>query len=111
MLDAVLPLVEKELREVAEKLMVGERRDHTLQATALINEAYVRLVNQKQASYRDRAHFIGVAAKKMREILLDYGRRRSAGRRPEGNPREPLSRVVIAVSHAPSGVCFYHPKS
>ncbi|HLJ49440.1 MAG TPA: sigma-70 family RNA polymerase sigma factor [Bryobacteraceae bacterium] len=74
--------VEDELRRIARKHMRRERPGHTLQTTALLNEAYLRLINQTQVDWRDRAHFFGIAAHLMRQILVDYARR--AGREKRG---------------------------
>ena len=73
-LDQLLPLVEGELRRIAHFLMRKERQGHTLQTTALVNEAYMKLVDQSHASWKNRAHFVGVAATLMRRILVDHAR-------------------------------------
>jgi RNA polymerase sigma factor (TIGR02999 family) len=73
-LDALLPLVYDELRRQARRHLRGERRNHTLQTTALINEAYLRLVNQKSVAWQNRAHFFAIAANMMRRILVDYAK-------------------------------------
>jgi RNA polymerase sigma factor (TIGR02999 family) len=80
-LDRLIPAVEEELRRVARGHMRRERPDHTLQATALVNEAYLKLVDQTRVTWRDRAHFIGVASQLMRRILVDHARRRAAKKR------------------------------
>ena len=80
-LDRLLPAVQKELHKVARGYMRRERPDHTLQATALVNEAYLRLVDQTRVTWKNRAHFIGVAAQLMRRILVDHARKRGCGRR------------------------------
>ena len=77
----LVPLVYKHLHRLAEHYMKHERPDHTLQPTALVNEAYVRLVAQRKGEWRDRAHFFGVAARLMRQILVDHARARHAGKR------------------------------
>jgi RNA polymerase sigma-70 factor (ECF subfamily) len=71
----LVPMVEKELHEIARRLMRKERVDHTLQPTALVNETYLRLVDQSQVNWKNRAHFVGIAAHVMRQVLVDYGRR------------------------------------
>lgn len=71
----VLPLVYDELRAIAQKRMSGERAGHTLQATALVHEAYVKLVGQEQMEWQSRRHFYGAAAEAMRRILIDHARR------------------------------------
>jgi len=75
------PLVYRELRQLAAGYLRNERRDHTLQPTALVHEAYLRLVDQKTPSWENRSHFFAVAARLMREILVDHARRRHAGKR------------------------------
>ena len=83
-LDQLLPLVYAELRRIAARQLRGERVNHTLQPTALVNEVYMRLVDQRQVAWQDRAHFLGVAAQTMRRILVDHARRRDAGKRGDG---------------------------
>ena len=85
----LIPLVYQHLHRLAASYMRGERPDHTLQTTALVNEAYLRLVPQKETGWRDRAHFFGVAARLMREILVEHARARHAGKR--GGKAEKLS--------------------
>ena len=77
----LLPLVYEHLHRLAGHYMRQERPDHTLQATALLNEAYLRLVSQERTDWQDRAHFFGIAARLMREILVDHARGRQAGKR------------------------------
>jgi RNA polymerase sigma-70 factor, ECF subfamily len=84
--DRLLPLVYSELHRIAEAYMRRERPDHTLQATALINEAYLRLVGA-EIDFEDRGHFIGVAAHVMRRVLVDYARQHNAERRAGGMQR------------------------
>src|SRR6266700_901323 len=80
-LDDLTPLVYKELRQLAASNLRKERQGHTLQPTALVHEAYLRLVDQKNPSWQSRSHFFAVAARLMREILVDHARRRQAGKR------------------------------
>ena len=80
-LHRLTPLVYKELRRLAAGCLRRERPDHTLQPTALVHEAYLRLVEQRNPSWENRSHFFRVAAHLMREILVDYARRRNAGKR------------------------------
>lgn len=80
-LDELTPVVYRELRQIAAGYLRNERPDHTLQPTALVHEAYLRLIDQKTASWRNRTHFFGVAAHLMREILVDHARRRLAVKR------------------------------
>ena len=80
-LDKLMPLVYSELRSLARRYLKGERPAHTLQPTALVNEVYLRLVDQQTASFSSRAQFFGMAAKLMRNILVDHARRRRAAKR------------------------------
>lgn len=80
-LDALVPLVYKELRVIAHRYLQRERPGHTLQSTALVHEAYLRLVEREAPDTQNRAHFAAVAAKLMREILVDYARARGAAKR------------------------------
>ena len=80
-LQALVPLVYKELRAVAHHYLRGERPDHTLQSAALVHEAYLRLVNQGPREVGSRGHFFAVAARLMRQILVDYARSRRAAKR------------------------------
>ena len=75
-LDRLLPLVYEELHRIAARYMRGERREHTMQTTALVNEAYMRLADYKRMQWQDRAHFFAVAAQAMRRILIDFARAR-----------------------------------
>ena len=86
-LDQLLPLVYQELRGIAKRQLRRERDGHTLQPTALVHEAYLRLVDQRQVDWRSRAHFFGVAAQVMRRILVDDARRHNALKRGDGVQR------------------------
>jgi RNA polymerase sigma-70 factor (ECF subfamily) len=79
--DKLIPLVLDELRRLARMQLQREKSDHTLQATALVNEAYIRLVGDQARDWQSRAHFVGVSASVMRRILIDYARRRHAQKR------------------------------
>src|SRR5687767_9769358 len=83
-LNELLPLVYAELRRVAARQLRSERANHTLQPTALVHEVYLRLIDQRQVDWQNRAHFLGVAARVMRRILVDHARRRGASKRGEG---------------------------
>jgi RNA polymerase sigma factor (TIGR02999 family) len=83
-LNQLLPLVYAELHRIAARQIRGERANHTLQPTALVHEVYLRLVDQRQVDWQDRAHFLGVAAGIMRRILVDHARRHSARKRGAG---------------------------
>ena len=91
-LERLTPLVYGELRHLAAVYLRKERPDHTLQPTALVHEAYLRLVDQQNPSWRDRSHFFGVAAHLMRQILVDHARRRRASKRAGHNV--PLEETV-----------------
>lgn len=80
-LDDLTPIVYKELRLLAAGYLRKERHGHTLQPTALVNEAYLRLVGQNSLNWQNRSHFFGVAARLMRQILVDHARRKSAAKR------------------------------
>ncbi len=80
-LHVLIPLVYKELRAQAHRCLRAERADHTLQSTALVHEAYLRLMDQNPAQTQNRAHFVAVASRLMRQILVDYARRRKAAKR------------------------------
>jgi len=80
-LDDLTPLVYRELRQLAARYLRKERQEHTLQPTALVHEAYLRLVDQSNPAWQSRSHFFGVAARLMRQILVDHARRKHAGKR------------------------------
>jgi RNA polymerase sigma factor (TIGR02999 family) len=82
--DALIPLVYDELRLIARRNLSRERPEHSLQSAALVNEAYLRLVRQKTPDWQNRAHFFGVAAQIMRQILVDHARNRLAAKRGAG---------------------------
>jgi len=83
-LDRLLPVVYRELKRLAAGYLRSERAEHTLQPTALAHEAYLRLVGREEIQWQNRAHFLGVAARAMREILVDHARRRKALKRGGG---------------------------
>ena len=83
-LDALVPLVYEELRRIAQRYLRNERPSHTLQSTALVNEAYVRMLAQDFPQWHNRAHFFAVAAQLMRQILVDYARNQRAAKRGGG---------------------------
>ena len=91
-LDELTPLVYKELRQLAASYLRKERLGHTLQPTALVHEAYLRLVDQSSPNWQNRSHFYGVAARLMRQILVDHARRRQAGKR--AGLKVPLEQAV-----------------
>ena len=83
-LDEIIPIVYRELRKIAHRYMAGERPDHTLQTTALVNEAYLKLVDSRGVNWRNRAHFFAISAQLMRRILVDYARSRGYQKRGGG---------------------------
>ncbi len=91
----LMPLVYDELHRLARHQMRNERADHTLQATALVHEAFLRLVNHSDRTWQSRAHFIGVAAQVMRRILVDYARARRAMKREGMLQRVPLEEPLL----------------
>ena len=108
-LEDLMPLVYDDLRRVAVGYMRHEAAGHALQPTALVHEAYVRLIDQKQVKWRNRAHFFGVAAGMMRRILVDYARRRRADKRGGEWERVTLAEhEVAAPAAAPIDVLSLH---
>jgi RNA polymerase sigma factor (TIGR02999 family) len=83
-LKRLMPLVYDELRRVASRQLRHERRDHTLQPTALVHEAYLKLIDQRRVRWQNRAHFFGVASRLIRRIVVDHARRRHAAKRGGG---------------------------
>src|SRR3954464_15600986 len=96
-LDDVAPLVYEELRRLAHGYMSRERGDHTLQATALVNEAYLRLADRTNPHWQDRAHFFAAAARMMRHILVDYARSRQRSKRGGGAVKVTLNDESIVT--------------
>lgn len=96
-MDELIPLVYAELRKIAAAYLRRERENHTLQPTALVNEAWLKLVHQPGIEWQDRAHFFGMAAKMMRQILVDHARARRAAKRDGG-----LARVTLDEALAPA---------
>jgi RNA polymerase sigma factor (TIGR02999 family) len=102
-MDRLMPLVYDELRQVAHRQLRAEPAGHTLTTTALVHEAYLRLVDQTRTEWQDRAHFFAIAARAMRRILIDYARRHRAERRggmPDGSPPAPISLDAVEFSVA-----------
>jgi RNA polymerase sigma factor (TIGR02999 family) len=101
-LDRLLPLVYDHLRDIAHRALQGERRDHTLNSTALVHEAWLRLIQLDRISWRDRAHFFGACAQIMRRVLIGYARMKQAGKRggPDLEP-VPIDNVVAAAATRP----------
>jgi RNA polymerase sigma-70 factor (ECF subfamily) len=101
-LDRLMPIVYDNLRRIAHAQLRGERPDHTLNTTALVNEAYLKLVNVRQVEWRDRAHFFAMSARLMRRILIDYARAKNRDKRRGQAVHIPLTEAldvpVLAVS-------------
>jgi RNA polymerase sigma factor (TIGR02999 family) len=103
-LDKLMPVVDRELRRLAHHYMRGERPDHTLQTTALVNEAFVRLVNRKSIQWQNRAHFFGIAAQLMRTILVDHARSHACAKRGGGAGRLELDEALAMSQQKASEV-------
>jgi RNA polymerase sigma factor (TIGR02999 family) len=116
-LDRLVPLVYEELHRLARRYMRQERPDHTLQATSLVNEAYLRLIDVNRVEWRDRAHFLAVAAQMMRRILVEFARNRHRQKRGGGAVRVSLDDVqelaganehdLVALSDALNGLATF----
>jgi RNA polymerase sigma factor (TIGR02999 family) len=96
-LERLFPLVYDELRVIAHRQLGGERPDHTLRTTALVHEAYLRLVDDTRVTRKGRAYFFGAAARAMRQILVDHARRRNAEKRGGGRENISLDNADLAV--------------
>jgi RNA polymerase sigma factor (TIGR02999 family) len=99
-LEQLIPLVHDELRRVARRHMAHERAGHTLQATALVNEAYVRLVDIKQVNWQDRAHFFAMSSRLMRRILVDFARAKGYQKRGGGAQKVSFDEALVVSSEA-----------
>jgi RNA polymerase sigma factor (TIGR02999 family) len=99
-LDRLVPVVYSELHRLAQRYMRGERPDHPLQTTALVNEAYLRLVGWKEVEWKNRAHFLAVAAQIMRRILVDFARSRNYAKRGGGLRRVSLDDALLVTEAA-----------
>lgn len=119
-LEKLLPLVHQELHRLARRYMRRERAAHTLQTTAVVNEAYLRLVDQQGADWRSRAHFFAVSAQVMRHILVDYARRKYSGKRGGAAHKGTLDEVapasteraaeLVALDEALQALAELHPR-
>ena len=94
-LEKLMPLVYEELRKLANHYLRGERQNHTLQGTALVHEAYMKMVGYTDLAWQSRAHFYGVAARLMRQILIDHARKHQADKRGAGKQDIPLEEAVV----------------
>jgi len=101
-LEKLIPLVYDELRRLARRYMVRERSGHTLQTTALVNEAYLRMVDLKEVQWQNRAHFFAVSAQLMRHILVDFARSRGYKKRGGGTVQIPIDDALDVSTHEPS---------
>src|SRR5207245_1636916 len=101
---ALVSLLYDELHESAARYLQHERRDHTLQATALVHEAYLRLVDQKNVEWKNRSHFVGVAAQLMRRILVDYARSHQAIKRGGSVPKISLDDAIVFSKEQPENL-------
>src|SRR3954467_5657039 len=93
-LDRLLPLVYEELRRLAHSFLSPERADHTLQTTALVHEAYLKLIDQRSVNWQNRAQFFAISAQAMRRILLDNARRHASSQRGSGGPKVSLDEIA-----------------
>jgi RNA polymerase sigma factor (TIGR02999 family) len=94
-MDELMPIVYDELRQIARGQLRGERSDHTLNTTALVHEAYLKLVRLDRIQWQNRAQFFGIAAQAMRRILINYAVKRNAQKRGGGTPDVPLDDAVV----------------
>ncbi len=101
-LSALMPIVYAQLRGIAQHQMGGERREHTLQATALVHEAYLRLVGDGRLSWKSKGHFYAAAAEAMRRILVDHARARATNKRGGGRPRVAMSLAELVTEADPA---------
>jgi len=90
-----MPIVYDELQNIAHRFLIYERKDHTLTTTALVHEAYLNLVDQRQTNWQNRAHFFAIAAQSMRRILIDYARKRNTEKRGGGTPKITLIEELV----------------
>jgi RNA polymerase sigma factor (TIGR02999 family) len=100
-LERLIPLVYQELHRIARRCMAGERVGHSLQATALVNEAFVRLVDGKAVAWNDRAHFLAVSARVMRRVLVDHARARKYQKRGGDAVRVSFDEALRTASDLP----------
>lgn len=98
--EALSPLLYAELKALAARAMRGERASHTLQATALVNEAWLRVADQQKLDPANRAQFLGIAAQMMRRVLVDHARRRGAAKRPTSDVQLVIAEIDLPESNA-----------
>ena len=99
-LSRLIPLVERELHRIAQRCMAGERKGHSLQATALLNEAYLRLIDVQHVDWQNRAHFLAMAARLMRRVLVDSARAKHYKKRGGGAVRITLDEGLLVAGEA-----------
>jgi RNA polymerase sigma factor (TIGR02999 family) len=99
--ERLFPIVYQELHRIAQRQLRGERADHTLETTGLVHEAYLRLVDQSRTRWLDRGHFFAIASRVMRRVLIDYARRRSAGKRGRGFVHVDLDEGSLPLEERP----------
>ena len=97
-LEQLIPLVHEELRRLARRHMVHERAGHTLQATALVNEAFVRLIDVRQVKWQDRAHFFAMSSRLMRRILVDFARSKGYQKRGGGAQKVSFDEALVVAT-------------
>lgn len=105
-LDRLVPIVYDELRHLAHRELVREAAGHTLDTTALVHEAYLKLARVERLTWKDRAHFFAVCAQAMRRVLIDHARRRVAGKRMGRIPHLPIEDVVVTASTRPDDLLW-----
>jgi RNA polymerase sigma factor (TIGR02999 family) len=103
-LEKLTPLIYEELRRLAHYYMEGQRPDHTLQTTALVNEAYVRLADQKRPNFNNRSHFLAVAAKAMRQILVNHAKAAQRQKRGAGASKVELEKAALISPEQPRAI-------
>src|SRR6185295_12487057 len=103
-LDRLMPLVDEELRRLAHRYMSRERAGHTLQTTALVNEAFLRLINRSKVDWQNRAHFFGISAQLMRTILVDHARSHACAKRGGGAFKLELDEALVISQQKASEV-------
>jgi RNA polymerase sigma factor (TIGR02999 family) len=106
--DRLLPAIYGELHNVAQRIMVGERPGHTLQPTALINEAFIRLIRPDDPNWKNRRHFVRIAARAMRNVLVDHARARKAQKRGGAGVPITLDEGLVVGSNDPDSVIAVH---
>lgn len=107
-LDKLIPVIYQELRSLARHYMSHERPGHTLQTTALVNEAYLRLIGQRNVEWQNRAHFFGVAAQMMRRVLVDHARSVNCSKRGSGAVKISLEEVDLFSEERAEEVLILH---